>query len=158
LITAGTYTLAGAGGGDIGAFSATINVTQAVTITGGLPATVNRNQDLKLAWTGGGSGLVLIAGTSAALISGSPANGTFNTGTFICATTADKQAFTVPSSVLLQLPATPAGAGVGALAVYTTSTPAANNGLFSAPLTGGGTTDFSIFTAGIGNSSTPVYQ
>lgn len=160
LITAGTYALAGAGGADIGAFNASITINTPLTITGGLPSTVNRSQNLNIAWTGGGStDVVLIAGTSSLLVSGTPGNGTYSTTTFICTTTADKQSFSVPSSILMQLPATPSGnTGAGTLSVYSTSTPTNGNGLFSAPLTAGGTTDFALFTAGIGSSGTPTYQ
>src|SRR5579871_1580426 len=163
LITAGTYTVAGAGGADVGAFSSSINIHQPLSVTGGLPSTVNRSQNLTLNWTGSGSGdVVIIAGTSSVLVSGTPQNGTFNTGTFVCTTTGDKQTFTVPSSILLQLPASPAGgapgSSVGTLEVFSTSTPTTGNGLFTAPLTAGGNTDFALFTAGIGTTSLPTYQ
>lgn len=158
LITAGNYTLAGAGGADVGPFAANVTVNPPLRITGGLPLTVNRNQDLNLSWTGGGSGLVLIAGSSSILTNGTMDNGTFHSGGFLCVTTADKRSITVPSSLLLQLPAMPAGTGVGSLAVYSMSAPTPGNGLFAAPLTTGGTTDFAIFTAGIGESAAAVYQ
>lgn len=128
LITAGNNTLAGTGGADVGPFSVSVTVNP-LRITGGLPLTVNRNQDLNLSWTGGGSGLVLTAGSPSVLTNGTMDNGTFHTGSFLCVTTADKRSITVPSSLLLQLPATP-----------------------------GGTTDFAIFTAGIGESAAAVYQ
>ena len=163
LIAAGTYTLSGAGGADVGVFTSSITIDQPLTVTGGLPSTVIRSQGLPLAWTGGGTDLVLISGTSAVLVSGTPANGTFNTTTFYCTTTADKGSFTVPSSILLQLPATPANAGTSgsafsSLSIFTNGVPAAGNGLFSAPLTAGGATDFGLFAAGIGTMSTPTYQ
>lgn len=158
LITAGSYTLTGTGGADVGPFSTSVTVNPSLKITGGLPLTVNRNQDLSLSWTGGGSGLVLIAGSSSVLTKGTMENGRFNTRGFLCVTTADKRSITVPSALLLQLPATPAGAEVGILAVYTMSAPAPGNGLFAAPLTAGGTTDFAIFTVGTGESGAAVYQ
>ena len=158
LITAGNYTLAGTGGADVGPFSVSASVNPPLKITGALPLTVNRNQDLNLSWTGGGSGLVLIAGSSSILTNGTMDNGTFHTGGFLCVATADKRSITVPSSLLLQLPATPAGTGVGTLAVYSMSAPTHGDGLFAAPLTAGGTTDFAIFTAGIGASEAAVYQ
>ena len=164
LITAGTYTLAGAGGADVGAFNASINVNQPLTVTGGLPTTVNRGQNLTLNWTGSGStDVVVIAGTSTVLASGTVQSGTYNSGTFTCLTTGDKQTFTVPSSILQQLPATPAnaatGTAFGTLEVFTVSTPTTGNGLFTAPLTAGGSTDFGLFTAGIGSVSSPTtYQ
>jgi uncharacterized protein (TIGR03437 family) len=163
LITAGTYTLTGAGGADVGPFTGSVTIGQPLTVTGGLPSTVNRSQDLNLAWTGGAaSDVVVIAGTSAVLVSGTPANGTYNSGTFICTTTGDKQSFTVPTAILQQLPATPAGGAAGSsiatLSVFSTGAPTNGNGLFSAPLTAGGSTDLALFTAGVGNSATPAYQ
>jgi uncharacterized protein (TIGR03437 family) len=167
VISAGTYTLTGAGGADVGAFTASINVNPPLTVTGGLPSTVNRSQNLPIAWTGGGSDLVEIVGSSAVLISGSASanNAVYDSATFICTTTADKGSFSVPSSILLQLPATPAdaftnGTGFGSLSVYTSSLPNAGtkNGFFTAPLKAGGNIDFGIFLAGIGTSSLPTYQ
>lgn len=52
-LVAGTYTLAGAGGRDVGSFSVPITVGTPLSIT--LPATVNRSQGLTLNWTGGNS-------------------------------------------------------------------------------------------------------
>lgn len=44
------------------------------------------------------------------------------------------------------------------LDVYSMSAPAPGNGLFAAPLAAGGTTDFALFAAGIGESAAAVYQ
>ncbi len=158
LISSGTYTLTGAGGADVGPFNASITIGQPLSITGGLPATVNRSQDLNLAWTGGTStDVVVIAGTSSVLASGTLANGILNSTTFICTTTAGKQSFVVPSSILSALPATPAGEA-SVLSVFSTSAPTSGNGFFTAPLTAGGNTDFGLFTAGVGSFATTTYQ
>ncbi|HLK49550.1 MAG TPA: hypothetical protein VKT49_15515 [Bryobacteraceae bacterium] len=159
LITSGTYTLNGAGGADVGPFTASVTINQPLTVTGGLPATVNRSQDLTIAWTGGNSSdAVVIAGTSSILTTGTVQSGTFNTATFVCTTTAGRQTFTVPSSILQQLQPTTGGTSIGVLTVSSTSSPAAGNGLFTAPLKAGGNTDFALFTAGIGTAATPTYQ
>jgi hypothetical protein len=165
LIAPGTYTVSGAGGKDVLGFSAKVNVNQPLTVTGGLPATVVRAQNLPIAWTGGGSDLVTITGSSAMLLSGSASagNAVYDFGTFYCTTNADRGSFSVPSSVLQQLPPTPAnaltaGTGFGLLSVSTATVPTLGNGLFSAPLAAGGTTDYGIFTAGIGTSNAPTYQ
>jgi len=167
VISAGTYTLTGAGGTDIGPFTASILVSPPLTVTGGLPATVNRSQNLPIAWTGGGTALVEIIGSSALLISGSSSsnNAVYTTGTFICTTTADKGSFSVPSSILQQLPPTPAnaftaGTGFGSLAVYSSSLPnaASKNGYFTAPVKAGGNIDYGIFLAGVGTSALTTYQ
>ncbi len=167
LIAAGTYTLTGAGGTDIGPFTASVNVNTPLTITGSLPSTVNRGQNLAIAWTGGGTDIVEIVGSSSALLSGNPSNNTavYDSGTFICTTTADKGSFTVPSSILQQLPATPPPTGstpngIGTLSVFTSSVPNANakNGFFTAPLRSGGNIDLGLFLAGLGTTATPTYQ
>lgn len=162
LITAGTYRLSGAGGKDVGVFSANITIDQPLTVTGGLPASVNRSQDLPLAWTGGGTDIVLITGISSVATSGTLANGTVTTATFNCTTTADKGSFTVPTAILQQLPASPAGASsstaFGSLSIFTNSVPSSGNGLFSAPLNPSGTTDYALFSAGIGTMASTTYQ
>ncbi len=102
-LVAGTYTLAGAGGRDVGSFSVPITVGTPLSIT--LPSTVNRSQGLTLNWTGGNSSdyveIMGYAGTS----SGSGTNTTVDATEFICTTTAGPGTFTVPASVLMQLPA-----------------------------------------------------
>jgi uncharacterized protein (TIGR03437 family) len=165
VIAPGTYTLTGAGGNEVGAFTTSILVNPPLTVTGGLPATVNRSQNLPIAWTGGGTDVVVISGTSAVLISGSTTgnNAVYNATVFTCRTTADKGSFSVPSSILLQLPATPAnaatnGTGFSSLSVLTSSTPGPNNGLFTAPLRVGGSIDLGLFVAGIGTLGNPTYQ
>jgi uncharacterized protein (TIGR03437 family) len=158
LVTSGIYTLTGTGGADLGPFSVSVTVNPPLKITGGLPLTVNRNQDLNLSWTGGGSGLVLITGSSSALTHGTIDNGIFDSSGFLCVTPAATQSFIVPSSLLLHLPVTSSGAAVGTLAIYTMSAPKPTNGLFGTSLTAGGTTDFAIFTAGLGESSAAGYQ
>jgi uncharacterized protein (TIGR03437 family) len=162
LITAGTYSLTGGGGTDVGKFTANITIDQPLTVTGGLPATVVRSQGLPLAWTGGGTDLVIITGVSSVATSGTLSNGTVTSGTFTCITTADKLSFTVPSSILQQLPATPAGASSttagGILSIFANSQPSTGNGLFTAPLVPTGNTDSGLFLAGIGDFGTATYQ
>jgi fibronectin-binding autotransporter adhesin len=107
-LPAGTYTLNGGGGPDVGTFSASLNLASALTVTGGLPSTVNRGSNLVLNWTGGNaSDLVEIVG-SASTTSGSGSTATTTSTQFICLTTAGQKTFTVPSSILSQLPATSA--------------------------------------------------
>ena len=157
-IVPGTYTLNAVGGTGVGQFSATLTLGAPLTVTGGLPSTVNRSQGLTLNWTGGNSSdVVVIEGTATTIAND------FQTGaTFICFSTAGAGGFTVPSSVLSQLPAVSAEqianlAGNGTLSVSTASTPSAGNGLFTAPLAAGGSINSAFFRAvDIGN--TPAYQ
>jgi hypothetical protein len=159
-ITAGTYTLAGAGGKDVGKFNASLTMGTPIAITGGLPATVNRAAGLTLNWTGGNStDIVQIAGSSTST-TGTGVNSTTDSTSFVCTTTAGKLTFTVPASILTQLPAVgaPGASGAGSLTVASSINPSTGNGLFSAPLTAGGNIDTGIFLGFVGTTNTPVYQ
>jgi hypothetical protein len=154
-IVPGTYTLRGAGGKDVGAFNASITLGSTLTITGGLPATVTRNAGLTLNWTGGNS-------TDTVEIFGSSGT-TSSITTFFCITTAGPGTFTVPASILNQLPAVTtaavtAGTGSGILAVFSSPSPASGSSLFSAPLTAGGSITNATFLALLGIEGSAAYQ
>jgi uncharacterized protein (TIGR03437 family) len=154
-IVAGTYTLKGAGGTAVGPFTASITLGTPLTITGGLPSTVNRGAGLTLNWTGGNS-------TDTVEIFGSSGTGS-GTTSFACITTAGPGTFTVPASILDQLPAVTAaaisaGTGSGYLGVFSGPSPASNNGLFTAPLTAGGSITNGIFLALLGAEGSAAYQ
>jgi hypothetical protein len=149
-LPAGTYSLNGAGGNDVGSFNASISVGSPLTITGGLPSSVNRSAGLTLNWTGGNSSdLVEIIGGSSTT-TGSGTTAVTNTTEFICLTTAGKQTFTVPASILTQLPATSTG-GILEVASGVTAT-------FTAPLKAGGSIDAGSFSSFVGIGATPTYQ
>lgn len=155
VITTGTYQLSGAGGSDVGKFSASVTVGQPIIVTGGLPATVNRSQNLTISWSGGTpSDLVQIVGFSGTVIPNSSTSPVYDAGMFICNTTAGASSFTVPSSVLSQLPASPASNGLGYLLVSTST----QSGTFTAPLAAGGNIDEGLFLATFGTSSNVNFQ
>lgn len=146
-IVAGTYTLNGAGGKDVGKFTASLNLGAPLVVTGGLPSTVVRSQGLTLNWTGGNASDSLeIIGSS-----GSTASGVTTTVSFICMTTAGAQSFTVPPSILTQMPA---ASSPGTLLEITTGALSS----FSAPLTAGGSIGLGIFVGVTGAGNTPAYQ
>jgi len=146
-LVAGTYTLNGAGGKDVGKFTTSVTLGSPLTITGGLPNTVNRSAGLTINWTGGNStDYVEIAGTGG--ISAGSGNSVSGTE-FFCVTTAGPGTFTVPASILQQMPA-----GAGTLEVVSGVTPVN----FSAPLTAGGTVNTAYFLALIGAAGQPNYQ
>ena len=159
-LTAGTYTLTGTGGPDVGAFTARLTLAAPLRVNA-LPAAISRSQNLTIGWTGGGSDFVTITGMSGSRIGGSESNPVYDAGVFVCTTTADKGSFTVPSSVLAQLPRTPPGAmggdGMGTLAVLSTSVPSSSSGRFTAPLTAGGTVD-AVFLGTSGATAMTSYQ
>jgi len=162
-LVAGTYKLSGAGGKDVGPFTASLTLGTPLTVTGGLPSTVARSAGLTLNWTGGNpTDLVEIAGLAGTVSK----VGTVTTTTgaeFICVTTAGPGTFTVPSSILSQLPAVTAaaitaGTGTSFLEVVSTPVPTSGNGIFSAPLTAGGTISNATFLSLLGAFNTPAYQ
>jgi uncharacterized protein (TIGR03437 family) len=154
-LTAGTYTLTGSGGASVGPFTATVTLGAPFNVTGGLPTTVNRNSGLNLSWTGGNSSdVVVISGTAA---TGSGANETG--ASFLCFTTAGQGTFTVPASILGQLPAvTSTQTGAGTLSVTTRVSPSSGDGLFTAPLTGGGSISDAVFVGTTSTSGSAAYQ
>jgi uncharacterized protein (TIGR03437 family) len=148
-LVAGTYSVSGSGGKDIGNFSASVTLGAPLTITGGLPSVVNRSAGLPLSWTGGNSSdLVYITGTSST-ITGTGVNQIFDSWAFVCTTNAGAGAFTVPAPILTQLPATT----TGSLTVLS-----GVNAPLTAPLTAGGNIDTGSFTSFVGTSATPAYQ
>jgi len=148
-LPAGTYTLNGAGGNDVGVFNASLTIGTPLTVTGGIPATVTRSAGLTFNWTGGNATdlVEIIGGTSTQ--SGSGANIVTTTTEFLCTTTAGQKTFTVPASILNQVPAnTGTSSGFLDVASGVSST-------FSAPLKAGGSVDIAAFTSftGLGGST-----
>ncbi len=154
-IIPGTYTLKGAGGKDVGAFTASINLGSPLTVTGGLPTSVTRSSGLTLNWTGGNSSdFVYVIGS---------AGSTGGTTTFFCTTTAGAGSITVPASILSQLPSVSAtaisgGTGTGSLEILSGPSPTSGNGLFTASLTAGGAINTGVFSALLGVAGTAAYQ
>jgi hypothetical protein len=142
----GIYSINGSGGKDVGTFSASVTLGAFPTINGGLPSAIIRSSGLTLSWTGANpAATVTILGLTEA-VSGL----TFSLGEFLCSTTAASGTFTVPASILSQIPAST----TGSLSV------SFNNPTvpFSAPLTGGGTTINAGFSASFSLSNLPAYQ
>jgi hypothetical protein len=107
----GTFTFKGAGGTDVGSFTSTMELSNPLmTWTNqNAAATIDRSQGLTVTWTGGNPGTyVSISGTAAPANSGGagPAAG------FTCLAAARDGQFTVPSYILLSLPAGPGGVDV----------------------------------------------
>lgn len=112
----GTYTVKGTGGTDVGAFTATITVPSPLTWTNqDAISLVSRGNGVTVNWTGGGANdTVLITGLATI---DTPATATAG---FNCFAPASAGTFTVPSAVLLQLPATKAEGGYLSVASYVT--------------------------------------
>lgn len=102
----GAFTFTGSGGKDVGSFTATVNLPNPILqwTNQSAAATINRTQGVTVKWTGGGPGTYVI-------ITGQSVNDTtFAAGSFYCLAQQSALTFTVPSYVLLTLPA-----GTGAL-------------------------------------------
>ena len=114
MLSWGTYTVTGTGGKDVGPFQAGNAMADPLTVTSTIPATIPRGQDLVINWTGGGTEQVTITGgTSKAATGSTAANPISESWSFKCVTTGDKGTFTVPQSILQQVPA-----GRGSLGPY----------------------------------------
>ncbi|HWB83746.1 MAG TPA: hypothetical protein VG675_06375 [Bryobacteraceae bacterium] len=146
FLEAGTWTMTGTGGTDVGPFTAKITIPTALNCTNCASiSTIDRSQPLTINWTGGGGDqdYVIIGGESSAP---SVADATKTVAVlFYCVARASDQHFTVPANVLGQLPATTGditSGSIGALILL--------NGLsgtqFTAPLTAGGNLDLGYFS------------
>jgi len=143
-LAAGTYTMAGSGGTDVGAFSASVTLpgdfvwTNQNTIANPIP----RTSPLTVTWTGAAGGLVTVLGAALARTGGTGTSATYSAFGFNCTAPASAGSLTVPSSILQQLPAVSGDAttaSFGLLSVF--AMPDVSVGAFTAPLTAGGTID-----------------
>ncbi len=111
FITPGSFTFKGAGGADVGAFTVTVNYTSPLVWTNSAAITsVTRSSGVNVTWTGGATGTYVI-------ISGSASSATAS-ASFTCLAPASAGQFTVPSYVLLALPA-----GSGSLSLENATSP-----------------------------------
>jgi uncharacterized protein (TIGR03437 family) len=162
-IVGGTYTLTGAGGPDVAAFNASVTLPNPLTLTNGLPATVNRGSGLTVSWTGGNANDVVEIFGTADTRSGTGTNAVTMGASFVCITNAGAGTFTVPASILNQLPAVNAsvnqsGGGSTALGVASIVNPTSGNGLFTFKLNSDGSTHTASFLSYVGTTNEPTYQ
>jgi uncharacterized protein (TIGR03437 family) len=148
-LVAGTYTLTGTGGADVGPFSVSSTLPTSFSATNlGSIATIDRSQPLAITWTGAGFDEVIIVVQGGALSATST-----HTVTISCAAPASPGTFSVPAAALAYLPAVVSGSagGVGQLTVEAVQS---NGGIITAelggqtltpPLVAGGQVDFGAF-------------
>ena len=136
-LTAGTYTLTGAGGSQVGPFTASVRMPGSFQVTnlGSLTA-IDRTQALALNWTGSGLDSVIIRITS--LGTGAPGRLVVAS----CSAAASAGTFSIPASVLGQLPVSPASVTVTVMGL-------ASPGTFRANLVEGGQIDAGSFAGSI---------
>jgi hypothetical protein len=142
----GAYTLQGSGGAGVGPFTATVVVPTQLEVTN-FPSVIDRSADLTFNYTGGDPGDVIeVIGEAVFYATGSsPASG----AAFTCYGTVGSGSFTVPASIVGQLPAVSLGVienatGFGSLTVIWGMAPP-NSTLIVAPLASGGTTSTGYF-------------
>jgi uncharacterized protein (TIGR03437 family) len=145
-LTAGTYTVAGSGGADVGPFSASIALPSGFSWTNesAIASPISRAAPLTVAWTGGAGGLVVVLGAALTRTAGTGVTATFSALGFTCTAAASAGSFTVPSNILQQLPAVggdATAATFGLLSVFAVPDSGKAQGTFTAPLTAGGTAD-----------------
>ena len=102
----GTFTFNGSGGADVGPFSSTLTIANPNFnwTNPSAAATIDRTQGLLYTWTGGLPGTyVLLGGTS---------TGSLATAGYSCKVPVEAGQFTVPSYILLGLPAGSGGASI----------------------------------------------
>jgi hypothetical protein len=150
VYTAGTYTVTGQGGKDVGQFQATVTMPQPLVITGTIGKAISLSADLPIAWTGGGTQVVNITAASAVAAPGStPTNPITDSGVVNCVTTADKGGFTIPAAMLQKLPA-----ANGNVTIVSNG----NTVNFTAPLVAGGNLDVAQFSFGFQSRFSATYK
>jgi uncharacterized protein (TIGR03437 family) len=144
----GAYTMAGVRGADISDFTATVSFPAGITSNlSGIASPISRSQNLTVTWPGGGSGQVVMTGISA-----TSQNQLYDAIGITCTAPAAAGSFTIPASVLGQLPRVPGDGTGGTLGLF--SVYALNSSTFTAPLTGTepANIDQGLFTAANGSS------
>ena len=157
VIQPGQWTMKGTGGADIGAFTASVTVPAPLACSNCDGATgintVDRTKPLVVQWTGGGgsSDYVQIGGLATTPSTADPSKNV--AVIFSCTARASDGQFTVPVSILGQMPQSSAdllAANTGALVLVNVL---GNSGTaFTAPVTAGGNIDLGFF----GYSATSV--
>jgi uncharacterized protein (TIGR03437 family) len=112
FLNAGTYTVEGTGGKDVGPFSAAMRIPRPIVWTNRASIqSVDRSKDLRLRWrTDGTDQLIAIAAISTDEI-------TSAAGICLCLARARDRQFRIPAAYLSNLPATRSPADIGILAV-----------------------------------------
>lgn len=96
FLNPGTFTITGPGGADVGAFSASLTLPQPVSAS--MPATISRDKDLTIAWTGStGNAAVLFIGANYVPV---PASGLGAYVELLCLADPATGQFTIPSYVM----------------------------------------------------------
>jgi hypothetical protein len=133
----GNWTMRGAGGRTIGAFSAPFSIGDTLSVSvDNRSLFFPRNQPWRYNWTGGGSGpddYVMVIGMVTNVAAGASAD----IGVFQCRVPAVARTFTVPADIISQMPSVSAF-----VQSYLISTPVSSTFRFNAPVTNSGNLDW----------------
>lgn len=150
-LTAGTYTLTGSGGTQVGSFSTSTLFPASFTATNWDSITlVDRTKPLAFNWNGSGFDQVAIL-VSSAVRSGS----TQHITTIDCTVPGAPGSYSIPAAALAYLsPVASSGTSFGAISLQAISAP----GKFTASLAQGGQLDMGIFSANLGVAKNVAMQ
>lgn len=148
VIAEGLYTISGTGGADVGGFSAHMNMPALLDWTNkSAISDIVRSGSLTATWTGGGNNPVFITGASGQPSGGTAAAPILDLVIFVCTANGSAGTYTVPSSILSQIP--PTGSFGTALFGIQTITDFTAGAKFTAPLTAGGSIDSGSFIGSV---------
>lgn len=123
----GKYTLAGAGGADVGSFQASLTIPQPFTYTNrDQNAVIDRSQPLVINWSGAPAGQTL------AVFGGTVDFPTNSTALFYCIATPGATTLTIPTYILAAIPATRPNVLQSNSALHVTNMPLSNAAPFNA--------------------------
>jgi hypothetical protein len=146
-----TYTLAGAGGTQVGPFTASVTMPSSFQVTNWNSITaINRSAPLTVSWTGSGFDKVLIH-VQGYTVGG----GTVTNVTVSCSVAANLGSYTIPAAALALLPATASGGIVvtaGPSAGGTVAAVSSTSQSLTPSLVGGGSINYGAFVAFLGTS------
>jgi hypothetical protein len=150
----GQYTITGPGGADVGTFTATLNLPAPLVWTNQASiTTVNRANGVNVTWSGGDpNGYVIISGSSYVVISGNTAVG----ASFACTARTSDGSFTVPSVVLLALPAS-GSVGAGPISIVVPGSLSVSGSSASSQFQASGI-DLGYVTSAVATFETVPYQ
>jgi hypothetical protein len=115
----GQHALHSLGGRDIGSFTVTIQVPEAMTwIDRDSFRDIDRNRDLRLSWSGGrNDGSIVVQGASVKIIETDLFFPDTDVTSFICVAPRGSTSFTVPAAILRALPASSGEDSIGVLGI-----------------------------------------
>ena len=156
---AGTWTLSGTRGTDIGPFTAKIDLPDNLVWTNSGNLTSPPRTGITITWTGGNltaTSLVTIFGSSIVI---NPTDPSKSRGKqFYCNAPASTGQFLIPSSVLAQVPSSDVDTSAGEVAFGTLGINTGGIAAFSAPLVAGGTIDAGFLSYGEAHTLSVKYR